>query len=71
MEIGTHAHAHTVLKTYFKKEAPKVISYCDYRHFSNVPFHTELNVMISFQDINNISYDKLMKYLCFQSINML
>ena len=33
----------TVLKTQFKKRTPKIISYRDYKHFSNFHFRGELN----------------------------
>ena len=45
----------TVLKTYFKKEPPKMISYRDFKRFSN---DIELEVMLNFYDIHNLRYDK-------------
>ena len=53
-----HKMTVTVLKTYFKKVPPKIISYRDFKHFSNELFQIELEIMLKFEDINNLDYDK-------------
>ena len=47
----------TVVNTSHKNEAPMIISYRNWKHFPNDLFLTELNFMLSFHDINNITYD--------------
>ena len=45
LEIGLsdfHKLTLTVLKTYFKKQAPKMINYRNYNNFSNELFHVDL-----------------------------
>ena len=41
----------TVLKTFFKKQSPKVISYRNYKNVSNGSFRTDLINEISSNDI--------------------
>ena len=70
-----HKMTVTVLKTCTKKEVPKIISYRDYKHFSNEEapkiisyrhyknfsnelFQAELNLLLSLEDMNNITCDK-------------
>ena len=60
-----HKMTVTLLKTCTKKEAPKIISYRAYKHFSNELFQAELNLLVSFQDINNITYDKFDEIIMF------
>lgn len=52
-----HKMTVTVLKTYFKKSPPKVISYRDYKNFSNVKFRSELLQALSHHNILHISND--------------
>ena len=46
----------TVLKQYFPKPKPKIVSYRNYRNFRNDEFRVELNNEILKHDINNIEY---------------
>ena len=46
----------TVLKQYFPKPKPKIVSYRDYRNFQNDEFRAELDNEILEHDINNIEY---------------
>ena len=46
----------TVLKQYFPKPKPKIVSYSNYRNFRNDEFRVELNNEILKHDINNIEY---------------
>ena len=52
-----HKMTLTVLKSNFKKGPPKIISYRDFKSFSNEHFLNELNANLSIYDINNIEYD--------------
>ena len=52
-----HKMTASVLKTFAKKEPPKMISFCEYKYFSNDLFQAELNLLISSHDINSIPYD--------------
>ena len=51
-----HKMTATVLKTCYKKEPPKIISYRDFKMFSNVIFRREMISMLGCHDINNINY---------------
>ena len=46
----------TVLKQYFPKPKPKIVSYRNYRNFRNDEFRVELNNEILKHDINNTEY---------------
>ena len=46
----------TVLKQYFPKPTPKIVSYRNYRNFRNDEFRVGLNNEILKHDINNIEY---------------
>ena len=48
----------TVLKTSFKKQSPKIITYRDYKSFSNEVFRNELLNELSRYDILKISFDE-------------
>ena len=52
-----HKMTATTLKTTFKKSPPKIISYRNFRKFSNDVFRKELISMLSHYDINNIRYE--------------
>ena len=52
-----HKMTVTVLKTYFKKGHPKIISYRDYKTFSHVSFRHELEKTLSQHNIFQISND--------------
>ena len=49
----------TVLKQYFPKPKPKIVSYRNYRNLRNDEFRVELNNEILKHDINNIEYQYL------------
>ena len=53
-----HSLTITVLKTCFKKQPPKIISYRDYKHFSHFNFRAELEDYISGHDVLNVSNDE-------------
>ena len=50
----------TVLKQYFPKLKPKIVSYRNYRNFRSDEFRVELNNEILKHDINNIEYQYLL-----------
>ena len=50
----------TVLKQYFPKPKPKIVSYRNYRNFRSDEFRVELNNEILKHDINNIEYQYLL-----------
>ena len=52
-----HKMTVTVLKTFFKKAPPKVISYRDYKNYSHVNFRLEFDTIIRDNDIDNMSND--------------
>ena len=52
-----HKMTVTVLKTYFKKGHPKIISYSDYKKCSHVSFRHELEITLSQHNIFQISND--------------
>ena len=47
----------TVMKTYFKKKQPSIISYRDYKKFSNDKFVLELESNLSCYDLDKIKFD--------------
>ena len=51
-----HKMTITIMKTFFKKKKPKIISYRDYKHFSNISYKQELLGELHKTDINNIDY---------------
>ena len=53
-----HRMTITVMKTFFKKKKPKIISYRDYKNFSNISFRNELLGRLNKTDINNIHYQE-------------
>ena len=53
-----HRMTITVMKTFFKKKKPKIISYRDYKNFSNISFRNELFGRLSKTDIYNIHYQE-------------
>ena len=48
----------TVLKTSFRKMPPKVITYRNYKYYSNINFCNELNFYLKGVDLNRISNDE-------------
>ena len=48
----------TVLKTFYKKHPPRIVTYRDYKHFSQLFFRKELDQFILVPDIINASNDK-------------
>ena len=53
-----HKMTITILKTSFKKKKPKIISYRNYKKFSNTSFRNELMEQLNNKDINNIDYQE-------------
>ena len=53
-----HRMTITIMKTFFKKKKPKIISYRDYKKFSNMFFRNELLERLSQSDINNMHYQE-------------
>ena len=53
-----HKMTITIMKTMFKKRKPKIISYRDYKNFSNASFRNELLGCLNQTDINNICYQE-------------
>ena len=47
----------TVLKAHFKKHPPKIITYRDYKRFSNLKFREELDTLIFEPEVTNASND--------------
>ena len=56
-----HKMTVTVLKTYFKKAPPKIVSYRDYKKFSHVEFRMELQHCLSQYDVLEISNDEFVR----------
>ena len=54
-----HKMTITALKTKFKKNPPKIVSYRDFKHFPDELFSLDLNLLSTFHDMNNISFDIL------------
>ena len=52
-----HKFVVSVLKSYFKKEAPKVIIYRDYKYFDDEKFSNELENELSKIGILTLHYD--------------
>ena len=52
-----HKMTITVLKTTYKKKTPKIVSYRDYKNFSEEYFFSELNSALYRYDIDCIEYD--------------
>ena len=52
-----HKLTTTVLKTYFKKKPPKIISYRDYKNFSEIKFRDEVGLIFAKYDIVSMSND--------------
>ena len=52
-----HKMTVTVLKTSYKKQTPKIVSYRDYKRFSNDNFNNELNYIIGSYDLNVIDLE--------------
>ena len=53
-----HKLTATVLKSYFKKKPPKIISYRNYKNFSQLNFRTEIDRYFSVCDILKMSHDQ-------------
>ena len=53
-----HKMTVTVLKTFFRKLPPKVISYRNYKHFSDQVFRNEVMDNLKHHDISKISFEK-------------
>ena len=51
-----HKMTVSVLKTFFKKQAPTCIKYRDYKNFNRILFHTELSEKLNAMDANCSSY---------------
>ena len=58
----------SVLKSYFKKEDPKVIYYRDYKHFDNEMFSNELENELKKIGSLTLNYD-IFKNVCMDAIN--
>ena len=62
LEVGLsdfHKMTITVLKTYFKKNNPTIISYRDYKRFLNVDFRTELDhTLLNYHSIYEMPNDE-------------
>ena len=58
----------TVLKTYFQKQAPKIIHYRDYKHFDENTFRTQLNECIDTIRKDELNYENLEK-ICLELLN--
>ena len=56
-----HKMTLTVLKTTFRKNPPKVISYRNYKKYSQVKFRNELEYTFAINDIINASNDEFVK----------
>ena len=52
-----HMMTATVLKSHYKKKQPKIISYRDYKRFSNQSFINELNFALNGYDLSNLDFD--------------
>ena len=53
----------TVMKTYFKKKQPRIISYRVIKKFSNDKFVLVLESNLSYYDLDKIKFDDLLIYL--------
>ena len=51
-----HKMTVSVLKTFFKKQAPICITYRDYKNFNRFLFHTELSQKLNVMDVNCSNY---------------
>ena len=61
-----HKMTITVLKTAFKKGLPKIVSYRDYKRFSNENFVRELNYFMNSHDFNEfdlVSFEEVFMYI--------
>ena len=58
----------SILKSYFKKEAPKVIIYRDYKYFDNEKFSNELENELSKIGSLTLNYDTF-KNVCMDVVN--
>ena len=58
----------SILKSYFKKEAPKVIIYRDYKYFNNEKFSSELENELSKIGSLSLNYD-IFKNFCMDVVN--
>ena len=58
----------TVLKTYFQKQAPKIILYRDYKHFDENTFRSQLNECIDTIKKDELNYENLEK-ICLELLN--
>ena len=52
-----HKMTFTALKTKFRKNPPKLVSYRDFRNFPDRLFALHLNSLFAFHDMNNISFE--------------
>ena len=53
-----HKMTITIMKTFFTKKKPEIVTYGDYKHFSNISFRNELSAQLCNIDINNIDYQE-------------
>ena len=66
LELGLsdfHKLVVSVLKSYFKKDAPKVIIYRDYKYFDNEEFTNELENELSKIGSLTLNYDILKMFV--------
>ena len=56
-----HKMTVTILKTFFRKAPPKIVSYRDYKHFSQVHFRSELHQYLTNYNIYELSNDEFVK----------
>ena len=57
-----HKLTATVLKTYFKKKAPKIITYRNYKNFSALKFREEIDDFFSRCNIVSMSSDDFVNF---------
>ena len=60
-----HKLSVSVLKTFFKKQLPNIISYRDYRNYYPTRFRSELFNLLDMYDISNISNDDFVNIFMF------
>ena len=63
-----HKLVASILKSYFKKEAPKVINYREYKYFDNEKFSNELENELSKIGSLTLNYG-IFKNVCIDSVN--
>ena len=51
----------SVMKIFFKKQPPKIISYRDYKNYSPLTFHFDLQEELSYFDLSDISNDEFVQ----------